>query len=225
MYLRGVTREEIGAALDAANERYAGNLRLRQCEEVGSAWRVSLGVIKTGAAAEEPIAGRWLRYVPRAFGVARGETGKATGRACFHATGAFLDALPVRYGVSVRAGGQRYNWLGMGARDWYISRPESQAGRVSTRCECVIIRRGVKYGEAFALFPGLSDDPRGDLVTVYDLTGGHGQGDLLHLMAREQSVPCGPDDSEEVAGLLKNLRDVCGYAAVEITARQAGMDW
>jgi hypothetical protein len=83
----------------------------------------------------------------------------------------------------------------------------------------------VKYGDAFALFPGLSDDPRGDLVTMYDLSGGHGQADLLHMMAREQSVPCGPDDAEEVAGLLKNLREVCGYAAVEITARQAGLDW
>ena len=88
MQVSGASRQDIDAALDRANEQFDGNLQFnRGPDPVGRRFRLTLRVANSKGA-----------------GAKLGFSGRRTVSACWHAHGAFFDALPED--ATIRAGEQ-----------------------------------------------------------------------------------------------------------------------
>jgi len=92
MIVKNATMENLQAALDVVNARYAGNIKFKTLETKGRRISFTLTVKQTSVFTPQSlVSGR--KVTMTAPGVSVGREGRRIAAACWHAHGDFFDAL------------------------------------------------------------------------------------------------------------------------------------
>lgn len=126
MHLLGAHRVQIARALWKTNEIFDGNIEFKAVEYKGESdgmgfplYKVTLRVKNSAAA-----------------GARRSAAGRRTASACWHAHGAFLDALPQYTLVTTGIPRRRKFWPDERWEDWTVQHC-GRRDKISNLCDCV----------------------------------------------------------------------------------------